>query len=104
MEVGKELLDRALDKCKSPYQLSKLVGVSQGNLSEMIHGTRGIPPTLVGELAAFLGEDPRTAALAAMIDKEKKPERRAMLARLFGLHSTGGEGGIRTLGTGLPYA
>lgn len=85
MKAEQTLIDRAIKTCSSAYQLSKLTGTSQGALSDMVHGGREVPPALAGELAAIVGEDPREAALAALVAKEKRPERRARLASLFGL-------------------
>lgn len=87
MEQAQTLIDKAAEVCGSRYKLAKLTGVSQGNLSEMVQGERGLPPALAGELAAMVGEDPRNAALVEVIAKEKDAERRERLATLFGLDS-----------------
>jgi hypothetical protein len=79
------LIDKAVKKCGSAYRLAKLTGTSQGAISHMISGGREIPPTLAAELAEIVGDDPKEAALAAIVAKEKRPERRAHLLEIFGL-------------------
>jgi plasmid maintenance system antidote protein VapI len=85
MKVGENLIDNAAKVCGSVYKLSKITGVSQGSLSDMAHGGRAISPGLAAQLAAIVGEDPRTAALLEIVAKEKRADRRAKLAALFGL-------------------
>ena len=102
MEYAQTLIDKAAKICGSRYALAKRLSVSESNLTNMVKGNRPIPPSLAGELAAITGDDPRNAALSALVEKEADESKRQRLTALFGL--TGGEGGIRTLGTGLPYA
>lgn len=85
MNTVETLIDNAVKKCGSAYKLAKVTGTSQGAISHMISGGREVPPTLAAELAEIVGVDPREAALIALVEKEKKPERREKLALLFGL-------------------
>lgn len=84
MASTQTLIDRALVG-RSLYQLHKLTGASISNLSEMQSGTRPMPPRVAAQLADAVGDDPREAALAAMLAQEKKPEVKERLAKLLKL-------------------
>lgn len=85
MTTGQTLLDKAAQVCGSRYALAKQLHVSQAQLSEIANGKEGLSPGLAARLAAVAGDDPRDAALTAVIEKEQQPEKRARLAQLFGM-------------------
>jgi DNA-binding transcriptional regulator YdaS (Cro superfamily) len=84
MESGKTLIDRASSICGSVNALAQRLGENQSFLNKMAHGQKGVSPAIAARLADIAGLDPRDAACAALLAKEKDPETRAELARLFG--------------------
>jgi plasmid maintenance system antidote protein VapI len=85
MESGKTLIDRAAAKAGSRYRLAKDIDFPQSHLSTMASGKRTVPPALAAHLAAYAGEDPRTAALVAVIEQARDQTEREELASLFGI-------------------
>lgn len=104
MDVGKTLISRAIENGYSVYRLHKMTGVSEGNLYEMRDGKRAVTPALAGQLAELLGDDPREAALSAVVS-QAKPERQSALQKLFKLAPTAAAAlVVITLGAPSPSA
>ena len=123
------LIESAAEIAGSQRKLAALLGLQPAHLIEMKKGQRTCNWRTRGKLRAILGEDPAHAFMAAIEEdlatSENEEERkaaegfRAMLAafpsgaakekapeagKQRGLEGAGGEGGIRTHGTGIPYA
>ncbi len=77
------LIDKATAVCGTQYAVAKRLNESQSNLSKMARGLREVSPRVAARLAAIVGQDPRDAACAALVDGEPDPEKRAELAALL---------------------
>jgi hypothetical protein len=82
MTPGQTLIDKALAG-RSLHELERLGIENRANLRAMVQGKRNVPPHVAAKLAALIGDDPREAALASVIEKEDDPEKRVQLARLL---------------------
>lgn len=85
MTPGQALLDKAAKVCGSRYALAKRLHVSQAQLSEIANGVEGVAPGLAARLAEVAGDEARTDALEAIVQREKNPAARDALQRLFKL-------------------
>lgn len=79
------LIDRAADYCGSRYRLAQVLEESEGNLSKIATGKRALSPRLAAKMANLVGDDPKLAACAALVDQEEDADKRAELARMFEL-------------------
>lgn len=85
MSPAQTLIDRARNGVLSQRQLAAELGEDQGFLSRIATGKAPMPPGIAARLAAAAGIDPRDAALMAVIESERDPEKQAVLAELFRL-------------------
>ena len=91
MNSGKTLLDKAQDQCNgSMYAVAKRTGIPESTLSDAKAGKLGLSPTNAALLAELVGDDPREAALSAIVSQAKKPAAKNKLTALFRLAPTAG--------------
>ena len=122
-------IDRAAQIAGSQRKLAEQLGIQQAHLSEMKFGRRTCAVGMRVKIAKIAGHDPLKAifeGLATKLDPSDEYEAQALVmintlanaipdpgqgqekapeaVKQRGLKTTGGEGGIRTHGTGKPYA
>jgi len=85
MNTVETLIDKAAHLCGSRYRLAMRINESESNLSKMARGQRIVTPRVAARLAEIVGDNPKDAACVALVYAEKDPEKRAELARLFGV-------------------
>lgn len=86
MESTNTLIDKALKKCDgSGYRLAKTLGEDQSFIGKVARGQKKLSAGLAARIAAEVGDDPREAALATIVEAEEDPEKQERLAALFGM-------------------
>lgn len=70
--------------CGSDSALARKMGVHQPTIAEMRAGRRTITPETAAELAAIAGEDPREAAIDAILERSKGTRREGVLREILG--------------------
>ncbi|MDO8717556.1 MAG: helix-turn-helix domain-containing protein [Polaromonas sp.] len=83
MQELKTLIDKASKVCGSDKQLAERMGVHQQTISNL-KKDRTITPETAAELAAIAGENPREAAIAAIIERAKGSRRGEVLKAILG--------------------
>lgn len=83
MRTVETLIDKAVNNGMSMYAISKASGVPDSTLSDIQNGKLGMSPKVAALIAPVAEVDPREAALLAIIEGEKNPEKRAKLAELL---------------------
>jgi len=86
MGYGKDLLDRATAKAGSRYALSKITGIPQSDMSDVVHGRREVPASWVLKLARVAEVDPTEAMEFWDYDRAEKKR----LRRLWSSSAQGG--------------
>lgn len=84
MQLGKDLIDSASNVCGGDAALARRLKISKSLLSMMRAGERAVTPAIAAEMADISGQDAREAIVTAVIEGEKKAERRAMLLEILG--------------------
>lgn len=82
MKNNKTLIDKAIKVCGSVNELAERMGV-QPNVISMLRGGRTITPETAAELADIAGEDPREAAIRAIIERAKGTRRGTVLKEIL---------------------
>ncbi len=67
----------------SMYAISKASGVPDSTLSDIQNGKLGMSPKVATLIAALADEDPREAALIAIVQSEKNEAKRERLASIL---------------------
>lgn len=83
MSQEQTLIDKIESQGISRYQISKKTGVPDSTLSDIQSGKLGMSPKVAAYVAELANIDPREAALQALVDSEKNPEKRERLAKLL---------------------
>jgi transcriptional regulator with XRE-family HTH domain len=83
MQEVKTLIDKASKVCGSDKQLAERMGIHSQTLSAM-KKNRTITPETAAELASIAGENPRDAAIAAIIERAKGSRRGEVLKAILG--------------------
>lgn len=88
MQEVKTLIDKASKVCGSDKQLAERMGIHSQTLSAM-KKNRTITPETAAELAAIAGENPREAAISAIIERAKGSRRGEVLKAILGKATVG---------------
>lgn len=83
MNTAENLIDKAVKRGMSLYAIAKASGVPDSTLSDIQNGKLGMSPKVATLIAEFAEEDPREAALQAIVDGEKNTTKRERLAQLL---------------------
>jgi hypothetical protein len=83
MQEIKTLIDKASKVCGSDKQLAERMGIHPQTLSAL-KKNRTITPETAAELASIAGENPRDAAIAAIIERAEGSRRGEVLKAILG--------------------
>lgn len=111
MGYGKDLLERAAAKAGSRYALSKLTGIPQSDMSNVVTGKRDVPASWVLKLARIAEIDPTEAMESWDLERsEKKRLRRPSLrsaaagvAAICAIFASSGDASARQFGGSLSH-
>lgn len=86
MHYGQTLIDKVVRATGgSRYGICGEVDVDESFFSKVYAGKKPMPPLLAAKLAMLIGDDPRDAALTALVEGEGDSEERSQLRRWFEL-------------------
>jgi hypothetical protein len=85
MTYVETLIDRASYRAGSRYKLAQQIGESASFLGRIARGEKRLSPAAAAKAAVIAGDDPRDAALLALLAQAKDDAERDELARLWGL-------------------
>lgn len=88
MQEIKTLIDKASKVCGSDKHLAERMGI-QPTVISMLRKDRTITPETAAELAAIAGENPREAAISAIIERAKGSRRGEVLKAILGKATMG---------------
>lgn len=85
MHYGQTLIDAALrNMVATRYQLAQRLGEDESFLGKVYRGTKPLPPSLAGRIAALAGLDVQAAINTAVLSQEKDDRKRNTLAAALG--------------------
>lgn len=97
MQALETLIDKAAKVCGSDNALAERIGIARPNISLMRAGKRPISPATAAELANIAGEDPREAAIDAVIESAKGTRRESVLRDILGKALAAGAAGVSAI-------
>lgn len=84
MQEIQTLIDKASKVCGGDKALAERIGIQPPSLSQMRKRTRTVTPETAAELAEIAGEDPRGAAIQAIIERAQGTRRGEVLKEILG--------------------
>ncbi len=90
------LLDEAITVCKSQSELARRLGITPGDINDMVKNRRTVSPAMVGLLCVVLELDSSEAqrlAVEAIIATAKEGKRGVLRRAFFALSATGATSG-----------